>query len=114
MSDTPERIYMDPDIKFPECEKQYSCDVEYVRADIFEKIEAENKMLGKALEIYQRERDRYKHATPEMSGAYFLTGGLGETDDNRLPQFVEIVPAYGCGWSILYEKTDRTIMYEGS
>ena len=24
---------MDPDIKFPECEKQYGCDVEYIRAD---------------------------------------------------------------------------------
>lgn len=30
----PERVWMDPDIKFPECEKQYGCDVEYVRADM--------------------------------------------------------------------------------
>ena len=36
MSEAPERIYMDPDIKFPECEKQYGCDVEYVRADILQ------------------------------------------------------------------------------
>ena len=34
MTDAPERIYMDPDIKFPECEKQYSADFEYIRADI--------------------------------------------------------------------------------
>jgi hypothetical protein len=34
MSDAPERIYMDPDIKFPECEKQYACDIEYRRADL--------------------------------------------------------------------------------
>ena len=27
---------MDPDIKFPECEKQYGCDVEYIRADLVE------------------------------------------------------------------------------
>ena len=27
----------------------------------------ENDTLRKALEIYQRERDRYKHATPEMT-----------------------------------------------
>ena len=36
MTDAPERVWMDPDIKFPECEKQYGCDVEYVRKDIAE------------------------------------------------------------------------------
>lgn len=33
MTDVPERIFMDPDIQFPECEKQYFCDVEYTRTD---------------------------------------------------------------------------------
>lgn len=81
---------------------------------IIEELEAEVKHLRKALEIYERERNRYKHAEPEMSGAYFLAGGHGPKDDNQMPQFVEIVPAYGCGWSQVYEKTDRTISYEGS
>ena len=36
MSEAPERIWMDPDIKFPECEKKYACDVEYIRADLVE------------------------------------------------------------------------------
>jgi hypothetical protein len=76
--------------------------------------EAENEKLRKALDIYQRERDRFKHATPEMSGAYFLSGGHGPKNDNQMPQFVEIVPAYGCGWSMIYENTGRTISYEGS
>lgn len=40
MSEAPERIWMDPDIKFPECEKQYGCDIEYVRADLIEELEA--------------------------------------------------------------------------
>lgn len=79
-----------------------------------EMLENEIKTLRKGLEIYKRERNRYKHAHPEMSGAYFLAGGLGEIDDNYLPQFVEVVPAYGCGWSQVYEKTDKTISYEGS
>ena len=79
-----------------------------------EMLENEIKTLRKGLEIYERERNRYKHAKPEITGAYFLAGGLGEIDDNYLPQFVEIVPAYGCGWSQIYEKTDRTISYEGS
>lgn len=38
MTEAPERIWMDPDIKFPECEKQYECDVEYVRADMLHEI----------------------------------------------------------------------------
>lgn len=70
--------------------------------------------LKSALDVYERERDRFKHAHPEITGAYFLSGGVGETDDNLLPQFVRIVPAYGCGWEQLYEKTDKIISYEGS
>jgi len=77
-------------------------------------LEAENEKLRKGLEIYERERNRFKHATPEMSGAYFLTGGHGPKDDNQMPQFVEVVPAYGCAWSMIYEDTGRTISYEGS
>lgn len=82
--------------------------------DVVTKLEAENDKLRKGLEIYQRERDRFKHGNPEMSGAYFLSGGHGEADDNMLPQFVRIVPSYGCAWEQVYEKTDKTISYEGS
>lgn len=45
---------------------------------------------------------------------WFVTSGYGEKDQSGLPQFVEIVPAYGVGWSQVYEKTDRIIQYEGS
>lgn len=83
--------------------------IEYIR-----QLEDENYKLKKALEIYQRERDRYRHSVPDISGAYFLAGGYGDRDENQLPQFVEIVPAYGAGWSQVYEKTNRTISYEGS
>ena len=79
-----------------------------------EQLEEENEKLRKGLEIYQRERDRFLHANPEMTGAYFLAGGHGLKDDNQMPQFVEVVPAYGCGWSMVYETTGRTISYEGS
>jgi hypothetical protein len=72
------------------------------------------KTLEKALEIYERERDRFKHAKPEMTGAYFLAGGHGPKDDNQMPQFVEICPAYGAGWVMIYEDTGRTISFEGS
>ena len=79
-----------------------------------EMLEAENKNLRKALDIYERERNRFKHAKPEMTGEYFLAGGHGPKDDNQMPQFVEICPAYGVGWVMIYEDTGRTISYEGS
>jgi len=78
------------------------------------RLEVENKNLHKLLDLYERERDRFKHNKPEMTGAYFLSGGHGLKDDNMMPQFVEICPAYGCGWTMIYEDSGRIISYEGS
>lgn len=75
--------------------------------------ETANRFI-KSLEIYHRERDRFRHAKPELTGEFFLTGGHGNKDGNMLPQFVTICPAYGCAWEQVYEKTARTITYEGS
>lgn len=68
----------------------------------------------RALDVYGRERQRFLHTHPEITGQFFLTGGHGEKDANMLPQFVTICPAYGSGWEQVYEKCDRTITYEGS
>ena len=73
----------------------------------------ENAVLRKALETYKRERERFKHNYPEITGAYFLTGGQGDVDSNQLPEYVRICPAYGCAWEQVYVKTERTITYEG-
>jgi hypothetical protein len=78
------------------------------------KAEEEVEKLRKALDIYERERDRFRHAKPEITGEYFLAGGYGERDANQLPQYVRICPAYGVAWEQVYEKTDRTVTYEGS
>jgi len=78
------------------------------------KAEEEVEKLRKALDIYERERDRFRHAKPEITGEYFLAGGYGERDANQLPQYVRICPAYGCAFEVVYEKTDRTVTYEGS
>lgn len=47
----PERVYVDPDIRFPECEKQYGCDVEYIRADIYDALTAERDALQEQLRV---------------------------------------------------------------
>lgn len=72
------------------------------------------RKLELALELYERERARFRHAHPEMTGAYFLTGGHGKQDVNQLPEYVTICPAYGAGWEQVYQRTDRTVSYEGS
>lgn len=87
---------------------------EPVTAELVNKMIDHITKLEKALEIYQRERDRFKHSKPELTGAYFLTGGHGARDNNLLPEYVTICPADGVGWEQVYKKTDRTISYEGS
>lgn len=72
------------------------------------------KKLEKGFEIYERERNRFKHTYPEISGSFFLTGGHGDTDDNMLPEFVRICPAYGSSLEQVYKRTDSIISSEGS
>lgn len=79
-----------------------------------EMLEKEVKNLRKALEIYERERIRFRHAKPEMTGEFFISGYHGPKDDNAMPKFIEVCPAYGAGWFMIYEDTGRTISYEGS
>lgn len=38
---------------------------------------------------------------------FFIHSGFGEEDRNNLPRYLMIVPAYGCDWSQIYERTDR-------
>lgn len=60
MTKAPERIWMDPDIKFPECEKQYMCDVEYIRKDVSDVLvtAAREETLREALDAAREYRYR--------------------------------------------------------
>ena len=73
-----------------------------------DEIEALTAIMAKQQEIIRRVY------VDHFPNTWFVTSGYGEKDKSGLPQFVEIVPAYGVGWSQVYEKTDRTIQYEGS
>ena len=54
----PERVFMDPDMKFSEWDKQYAYDVEYIRADIHEaRVEDLENKLAKALGALQAFKD---------------------------------------------------------
>lgn len=50
----------------------------------------------------------------QLPDTWFVCGELGEKDQNNLPKYIEICPAYGVDWSQLYERTDRTIPGMGS
>ena len=66
------------------------------------------KKLERSLELYERERTRFSHAYPEMTGVYFITGESGNKDANLLPDTIYICPAYGCDWSQRYVRTEST------
>ena len=66
------------------------------------------RKLEKSLELYERERIRFRHAKPEMTGAYFISGEGGNKDSNCLPEHIWVCPAYGCDWSQRYVRTDKT------
>jgi hypothetical protein len=105
--------YKDRKLQDPECECD-SQDAMKIVSDHIDELELEVKNLRKALQIYERERIRFKHAKPEMSGEFFIAGYHGPKDDNVMPQFIEVCPAYGAGWVMIYEDTGRKISYEGS
>jgi hypothetical protein len=64
--------------------------------------------LERALVLYEAERVRFKHSKPEITGAYFLSGAHGVRDGNCLPEYIHVCPAYGCAWSQIYQRTERT------
>lgn len=47
--------------------------------------------------------------SPEYSGHYFISGELGNKDNNGLPDRIKICPSQGCDFSVIYEKTDTTM-----
>lgn len=50
----------------------------------------------------------------EWPDTWFAWHGYGEVDQNNLPKYIEVVPAYGVDWTQVYERTDRTIGGMGS
>jgi hypothetical protein len=71
MTEAPERIWMDPDIKFPECEKQYGCDVEYIRKDVSDALvaAAREEALREAAEVAAEEANWVPHKSDDFRKA---------------------------------------------
>ena len=70
--------------------------------------------LKDAKEYIEKLENLLRKVFPEKSGHYFISYELGNKDNNGLPDKIEICPAYGCDFSVVYEKTDRVIGGMGS
>jgi hypothetical protein len=52
-----------------------------------------------------------RHAYPERSGSFFISGA-GPIGDDGLPETVSICPAFGADWSVIYRRTDKGVRPE--
>lgn len=49
-----------------------------------------------------------RRLTPEnYPDTYFIHGDGGKKDINGMPERIYVVPAYGCDWSQVYERTEK-------
>jgi hypothetical protein len=93
------------------CHKIWECrsmEIELAQASA-KLVEQQNEIdeLRKLLEKQQVIIRRiYAEQLPDT---WFVCGELGEKDQNNLPKYIEVCPAYGVDWSQLYERTERTI-----
>lgn len=67
-----------------------------------------------AKEYIEKLENILRKVFPEQSGHFFICGELGDKDSNGLPNKLQICPAYGCDWSQIYERTDKTVGGMGS
>ena len=59
-------------------------------------------------EQFEALKKMFYHTVPEkMSDTYFICGDGGSKDDNNLPEFIFICPAYGVGHSAVYKRNDN-------
>ena len=63
--------------------------------------------LERKLKLLEKMDMLMKTSYPEQTGHYFISGELGEKDQNGLPEYIQVVPAYGVDWHMLY-KRDRS------
>ncbi len=76
--------------------------------DAADELEAQLDLIEKQQKIIRR---IYVDHFPDT---YFVCGESGSKDQNGLPEYIEVCPAYGVDWTQLYQRTDRTIGGMGS
>jgi hypothetical protein len=60
-------------------------------------------------DIVLRMKRIYEHLNPENNpGVCFIHQSLGQYDQNGMPEKLLVVPSYGCDFSYVYERTEKT------
>ena len=88
--------------------RECSSDEAYLSRQAADELEAMHDLLCKQQVILRRV------FAEQLPDTWFVAGEHGEKDTNGLPKYIEVCPAYGVGWTQVYEKTDRSISTEGS
>jgi len=72
-------------------------------------LEAAKELEDQLLLIEKQQKIIRRIYAEQLPDTWFVCGELGEKDQNNLPKYIEVCPAYGVDWSQIYERTDRTI-----
>lgn len=60
-------------------------------------------------DIVLRFKRIYEHLNPEnYPGVCFIHQSLGDYDQNGMPEKLLVVPSYGCDFSYVYQRTEKT------
>lgn len=77
-----------------------------------EAVAKENARLRQEVERLREKCDRQaiilRQFSPDKYPTYFIHAGLGEKDQNNMPEKLLVVPAYGVDFSYVYEYTGKT------
>jgi hypothetical protein len=77
-------------------------------------LEAAKELEDQLLLIEKQQKIIRRIYIDHFPDTYFICGEMGNKDSNGLPDQIEICPAYGVGWTQLYQKTNTIISMEGS
>lgn len=51
-----------------------------------------------------------RHLSPERNpDVFFICGVSGQRDENGMPERIEVCPAYGLDWAVVYVRSERTV-----
>jgi hypothetical protein len=73
---------------------------------LVDNLRTENERLTKKADLQAKMLRRLD--AERFPGTYFIHSGMGETDQNGMPEKLLVVPAYGVDFSYVYQYTGKT------